>query len=134
VSPYKFGEANAKFRVMPDPGNCPVYTLPPQNHNLPNFLRSALSQQLSTDRVPACFVLQIQRQDANKYMPIEDTSIEWREQDAAFRKRGADHPAPSGFRYPGAESAMRQPVVQSVVRHRGASPDWRHQSLAQSGV
>jgi catalase len=84
VSPYKFGEANAKFRVAPDPDNCPAYTLPPQNHDLPNFLRSALNQQLSTDRVPACFVLQIQRQDANKYMPIEDTSIEWREQDSPF--------------------------------------------------
>ncbi len=84
VSTYKFGEANAKFRVMPDPDSCPAYTLPQQNHDLPNFLRSALSQQLSTDRVPACFVLQIQRQDANKYMPIEDTSIEWREQDSPF--------------------------------------------------
>ncbi|MBV7572123.1 catalase family protein [Pseudomonas sp. PDM32] len=84
VSPYKFGEANAKFRVMPDPGNCPAYNLPEQNRKLPNFLRNALNQQLSTDRVPACFVLQIQRQDANKYMPIEDTSIEWRESDAPF--------------------------------------------------
>ncbi|MBD9441208.1 catalase family protein [Pseudomonas sp. PDM04] len=84
VSPYKFGEANAKFRVMPDPDNCPAYTLPRQNQDLPNFLRSALTQQLSTDRIPACFVLQIQRQDANRFMPIEDTSIEWREQDAPF--------------------------------------------------
>ncbi|WP_434768227.1 catalase family protein [Pseudomonas triticicola] len=84
VSPYKFGEANAKFRVVPDPERCPAYTLPKQNHHLPNFLRSALNQQLSTDRAPACFALQIQRQDANKYMPIEDTSIEWREQDAPF--------------------------------------------------
>ncbi len=85
VSPYKFGEGNAKFRVAPDPDNCPAYTLPQQNHDLPNFLRSALTQQLSTDRVPACFVLQIQRQDANKYMPIEDTSVEWREADAPFQ-------------------------------------------------
>lgn len=84
VSPYKFGEGNAKFRVMPDSEKCPAYTLPKQNQDLPNFLRSALTQQLSTDRVPACFVLQIQRQDANRFMPIEDTSIEWREQDAAF--------------------------------------------------
>lgn len=84
VSPYKFGEANAKFRVMPDPDSCPAYSLPEQNRKLPNFLRNALNQQLSTDRVPACFVLQIQRQDANKYMPIEDTSIEWRESDAPF--------------------------------------------------
>lgn len=84
VSPYKLGEANAKFRVMPDPERCPAYTLPKQNQDLPNFLRSALNQQLSTDRIPACFVLQVQRQDANKYMPIEDTSIEWREQDSPF--------------------------------------------------
>ncbi|KJZ49986.1 MULTISPECIES: catalase family protein [Pseudomonas] len=84
VSPYKFGEANAKFRVMPDPESCPAYNLPEQNRKLPNFLRNALNQQLSTDRVPACFALQIQRQDANKYMPIEDTSIEWRESDAPF--------------------------------------------------
>ncbi|EJM47156.1 catalase family protein [Pseudomonas sp. GM48] len=84
VSPYKFGEANAKFRIMPDPASCPTYNLPEQNRKLPNFLRNALNQQLSTDRVPACFVLQIQRQDANKYMPIEDTSIEWRESDAPF--------------------------------------------------
>ncbi|WP_085723246.1 catalase family protein [Pseudomonas sp. R37(2017)] len=84
VSPYKFGAANAKFRVAPDPDSCPAYDLPEQNRKLPNFLRTALNQQLSTDRVPACFVLQIQRQDANKYMPIEDTSIEWRESDAPF--------------------------------------------------
>ncbi|VVP12983.1 MULTISPECIES: catalase family protein [Pseudomonas] len=84
VSPYKFGEANAKFRVMPDPDSCPTYNLPEQNRKLPNFLRNALNQQLSTDRVPACFALQIQRQDANRYMPIEDTSIEWRESDAPF--------------------------------------------------
>ncbi|WP_397449287.1 catalase family protein [Pseudomonas sp. NA-150] len=84
VSPYKFGSANAKFRVAPDPLNCPAYTLPPQNEKLPNFLRNALHQRLSADRVPACFVLQIQRQDPSKYMPIEDTSIEWKESDAPF--------------------------------------------------
>jgi len=84
VSPYKFGGANAKFRVAPDPASCPSYELPAQNQDLPNFLRSALTQQLSTDRVAACFVLQIQRQDPSKYMPLEDTSVEWRESDAPF--------------------------------------------------
>ena len=84
VSPYKFGAANAKYRVAPDPDSCPAYTLPAQNEALPNFLRSALNQQLSRDRVPACFVLQIQRQNANRFMPIEDTSIEWKESDAPF--------------------------------------------------
>jgi len=85
VSPYKFGNDNAKFRVAPDPQSCPEYALPQQNDDLPNFLRSALIQQLSTDRVPACFVLQIQRQNAHLYMPIEDTSIEWKESDAPFQ-------------------------------------------------
>lgn len=84
VSPYKFGSVNAKFRVAPDPERCPAYTLPEQNQALPNFLRQALTRQLSTDRVPACFVLQIQRQNANRYMPIEDTSIEWQTSDAPF--------------------------------------------------
>lgn len=84
VSPYKFGAANAKFRVAPDPQNCPDYALPLQNRKMPNFLRGALTQQLSTDRVPACFVLQIQRQDSSTFMPIEDTSIEWKESDAPF--------------------------------------------------
>ncbi|WP_248806860.1 catalase family protein [Pseudomonas sp. MWU13-2100] len=85
VSPYKFGNDNAKFRVAPDPQSCPEYALPKQNEDLPNFLRSALAQQLSTDRVPACFVLQIQRQNTHLYMPIEDTSIEWKESDAPFQ-------------------------------------------------
>lgn len=84
VSPYKFGSVNAKFRVTPQAGSCPAYTPPAQNRELPNFLRSALYQQLSTDRQPACFALQIQRQNANRYMPIEDTSIAWRESDAPF--------------------------------------------------
>ena len=84
VSPYKYGSANAKFRVIPDPASCPAYALPAENTELPNFLRTALFQQLSADRQPACFVLQIQRQDAHRYMPIEDTSIEWREADAPF--------------------------------------------------
>ena len=84
VSPYKFGKANAKFRVIPEPHSCPAYTPPAQNRDLPNFLRSALYQQLSTDRIPACFALQIQRQNTHQYMPIEDTSIQWQEDHSPF--------------------------------------------------
>lgn len=100
VSPYKFGSANAKFRVAPDPASCPSYELPAQNQDLPNFLRSALTQQLSTDRVAACFVLQIQRQDPSKYMPLEDTSIEWRESDAPFETVARVRIAPQDFDTP----------------------------------
>ncbi|MBO3275497.1 catalase family protein [Pseudomonas schmalbachii] len=84
IAPFKLGPANIKYRVVPDPQNCPGYQLPEQNRDLPNFLRNALYQQLSVDRVPACFALQIQRQDPGRYMPIEDTSVEWSEDDAPF--------------------------------------------------
>lgn len=84
VAPYKFGPHNIKYRVIPTPENCPTYQLPEQNRDLPNFLRSALYQQLSLDRAPACFALQVQLQDAEHYMPIEDTSIEWDEAIAPF--------------------------------------------------
>jgi len=100
VSPYKFGTANAKFRVAPDPQSCPPYAVPKQNQDLPNFLRSALNQQLSTDRMPACFVLQIQRQNPQAFMPIEDTSIEWKESDAPFETVASVRVAPQDFDTP----------------------------------
>lgn len=85
VAPYKYGAANAKFRVVPEPSACPAYTVPPVNRDQPNFLRGALYQQLSADRVPACFALQIQLQDARRYMPLEDVSVEWKQSDSAFQ-------------------------------------------------
>lgn len=84
ISPYKLGEANIKYRVIPDPQSCPPYELPEQNTALPNFLRNALYQQLSLDRMPACFAFQVQKQNAQHYMPIEDTSVEWDEAVSPF--------------------------------------------------
>lgn len=84
VAPYKFGPHNVKYRVVPAPSLCPDYQLPEQNRDLPNFLRSALYRQLSLDRAPACFQLQVQRQNTDHYMPIEDTSIEWDEAISPF--------------------------------------------------
>ncbi len=84
VAPFTLGPLNIKYRVVPAPENCPHYVLPEQNRDLPNFLRSALYRQLSLDRVPACFTLQVQRQNAEHYMPIEDTSIEWDEAISPF--------------------------------------------------
>ncbi|WP_217474262.1 catalase family protein [Stutzerimonas stutzeri] len=84
VAPYKFGPHNVKYRVVPAPSQCPDYQLPEQNRDLPNFLRSALYRQLSLDRAPACFQLQVQRQNTDHYMPIEDTSIEWDEAISPF--------------------------------------------------
>lgn len=84
VAPFKLGNHAIKYRVIPDPQSCPPYELPAQNTALPNFLRNALYQQLSLDRVPACFALQVQRQNPDYYMPIEDTSVEWSEAIAPF--------------------------------------------------
>ncbi|WP_339411166.1 catalase family protein [Pseudomonas sp. EA_35y_Pfl2_R5] len=84
IAPFKLGEHNIKYRVIPQPEACPEYQLPEQNQDLPNFLRNALYQQLSLDRVPACFALQVQRQNAEYYMPIEDPSVEWSEAISPF--------------------------------------------------
>lgn len=84
IAPFKYGPYNIKYRVVPDPASCPQYQLPAQNHDLPNFLRSALYQQLSLDRVPACFALQVQRQNPSYYMPIEDPSVQWSEDLSPF--------------------------------------------------
>ena len=84
IAPFKLGPHNIKYRVIPTPENCPAYTIPKPNTDLPNFLRSALYQQLSLDRMPACFALQVQRQNPDYYMPIEDPSVEWDEKIAPF--------------------------------------------------
>ena len=84
IAPFKLGQHNIKYRVIPQPQSCPDYSLPEQNHDLPNFLRNALYQQLSLDRVPACFALQVQRQNPEHYMPIEDPSVEWSESISPF--------------------------------------------------
>ncbi|MGB4074640.1 catalase family protein [Pseudomonas sp.] len=84
IAPFKLGQHNIKYRVIPQPEACPGYELPEQNHDLPNFLRNALYQQLSLDRMPACFALQVQRQNPEYYMPIEDPSVEWSESISPF--------------------------------------------------
>jgi catalase len=85
IAPYKLGPLNVKYRVVPAPQNCPPYQLPEQNTELPNFLRNALYQQLSLDRAPACFELQVQTQNPQYYMPIEDTSVQWSEKISPFQ-------------------------------------------------
>ncbi|MBF8159890.1 catalase family protein [Ectopseudomonas hydrolytica] len=84
ITPFKLGPHNIKYRVIPIPENCPSYQQPELNRDLPNFLRSALKQQLSLDRVPACLALQVQRQNTSYYMPIEDPSVPWDESIAPF--------------------------------------------------
>lgn len=97
IAPFKLGPHNIKYRVVPDPQSCPPYQLPEQNTALPNFLRNALYQQLSLDRVPACFALQVQRQNADYYMPIEDTSVEWSEDISPFETVATVRVEPQDF-------------------------------------
>lgn len=85
IAPYKLGPLNIKYRVIPNPTACPSYSLPKQNQDLPNFLRNALYQQLSLDRAPACFALQVQQQNPEHFMPIEDPSVEWDESISPFQ-------------------------------------------------
>ncbi|MBX9756275.1 MAG: catalase family protein [Pseudomonadaceae bacterium] len=79
IAPFKLGPNASKYRVIPSPQGCPAYAPPAQNQDLPNFLRNALYQQLSVDRVDACLALQVQLQDPAHFMPIEDPSVEWDE-------------------------------------------------------
>ena len=97
IAPFKLGPHNIKYRVVPDPQSCPPYQLPEQNTALPNFLRNALYQQLSLDRVPACFALQVQRQNADYYMPIEDTSVQWSEDLSPFETVATVRVEPQDF-------------------------------------
>lgn len=97
IAPFKLGPHNIKYRVIPDPQSCPPYELPEQNTALPNFLRNALYQQLSLDRVPACFALQVQRQNADYYMPIEDTSVQWSEDISPFETVATVRVEPQDF-------------------------------------
>ncbi|WP_374323120.1 catalase family protein [Aquipseudomonas alcaligenes] len=97
IAPFKLGPHNIKYRVVPAPQSCPPYELPEQNTALPNFLRNALYQQLSLDRVPACFALQVQRQNADYYMPIEDTSVQWSEDISPFETVATVRVEPQDF-------------------------------------
>ena len=97
IAPFKLGPHNIKYRVVPDPQSCPPYELPEQNTALPNFLRNALYQQLSLDQVPACFALQVQRQNADYYMPIEDTSVQWSEDISPFETVATVRVEPQDF-------------------------------------
>jgi hypothetical protein len=69
---------NVKFSLRP----CAASQGAPVETSGPHRLRSALSRSLS--HAPACFAFLIQLQDPTKSMPIEDTTIEWRESDSPF--------------------------------------------------
>lgn len=50
----------------------------------PNFLRTELSENLSSNA--ACFDFMVQLQNPSKNMPVEDTTVRWKESDSPFVK------------------------------------------------
>jgi catalase len=76
---YKLGTLNIKFNAK----SC--MTAPEitgQDMNDPDFLRNTMAEELQDSE--ACFEFRVQLQDPDKYMPIEDPSILWKESDSPF--------------------------------------------------
>lgn len=77
--PFKLGPHNIKFSTH----SCSEPEIDPsQDKSDRNFLRKTLVKELKTEA--ACFNFKVQLQDASKYMPIEDPSIEWKKSDSPY--------------------------------------------------
>jgi catalase len=76
---YKLGPYNIKFMVK----SCTAIPeqLNPNSHQ-PDFLKTTLADELSTNS--ACMKLMVQLQNSNKFMPIEDVSVLWKQSDSPF--------------------------------------------------
>ncbi len=76
---YKLGPYNIKFstRACSEPA-----LVESQNKSDPDFLGKTLQQELNASE--ACFDFLIQVQKTDKYMPIEDPSIEWKAGDSPY--------------------------------------------------
>ncbi len=76
---YKLGPHNIKFSAQ----SC---TASPnssqQDKNDADFLRKTMIEELASE--DACFKFKVQLQDMNKYMPIENPSIEWKQSDSPY--------------------------------------------------
>jgi hypothetical protein len=106
-----------------------------------NFLREALKSDLAAGN--GCFDLLVQPQVAGKNMPVEDTTIEWREEDSPFvkvarvtiPKQAFDTPEQNAFcedlsftpwhslpehRPLGAMNRLRKAVYREISRYRHA--------------
>ena len=78
---YKLGPHNIKFSAQ----SCSAPAIDTkQDQNDPDFLRKTMAEELKTGE--ACFNFMVQLQNTDKYMPIEDPSIEWKESDSPFIK------------------------------------------------
>lgn len=76
---YKLGPHNIKFSTK----SCSTADIQNQvDVNDPDFLRKRMANELNENE--ACFNFMVQLQDPEKYMPIEDPSIEWKESESPF--------------------------------------------------
>ena len=78
---YKLGPNNIKFSAQPCEAGPESAEIPENN---PDFLQQRLRNTLAVSE--ACFAFKVQLQDAEKYMPIEDPSIEWKQEDSPYRQ------------------------------------------------
>ena len=78
---YKLGPHNIKFSTQP----CSNHSHLQATHERgPDFLAETMKEELRSGN--GCFDFLVQLQDAEKYMPIEDPSIEWKVSDSSWRK------------------------------------------------
>lgn len=76
---YKLGPNNIKFSAQ----SCDSSKITSvQEQEDPDFLRKIMAEQLKESA--GCFNFMVQVQDPDKYMPIEDPSIEWKTSDSPF--------------------------------------------------
>lgn len=77
-TPYRFGQKAIKFAVQPSsPINGEIGTTP-------DFLRTAMASYVKEQDATFDFLIQLQADPT--LMPVEDPTIEWREQDAPLQK------------------------------------------------
>jgi catalase len=76
---YKLGPHNIKFSAQ----SCSIPEMTTaQNQTDPDFLQKVMADELQVEE--GCFNFMVQLQNPDKYMPIEDPSIEWKESDSPF--------------------------------------------------
>ena len=78
---YRLGPRNIKFSAQTCASNAAPQGKPDDD---PDFLKRALAQRLKGDS--ACFHFMVQLQIPDKYMPIEDPSVEWKPEDSPWRR------------------------------------------------
>jgi hypothetical protein len=79
VSAYKLGpQENVKYSARP----CKESPAADVNRSNPNFLRQEMVKRLSAGS--ACFDFMVQLQVPGRDMPVEDTTVEWSEEDSSF--------------------------------------------------